>query len=80
MEYVRGYTLPIGTKVTLNKDIDQQKRVFKKGEVGTVVQNHVIEFCYVVDFGEETLPIYTSEIELYPSLTEIPTWDILSVL
>ena len=80
MEYVKGYKLPVGTKVILNRDIDQSKQVFKKGDIGVITKNNVIEFCYVVDFAEDFLPVYTSEIELYPSLTEIPIWDILSVL
>lgn len=73
--------LEIGEQAVLNRDIDQHRRVFRKGEVGTVVRNNIIEFSYALKFADgDELPVYHSEVERIDSQPMIPNTDQLSIL
>ena len=73
--------LEIGEQAVLNKDINQPRRIFRKGEVGVVTRNQIIEFSYVLRFvdGDE-LPVYNYEIERVNAQPMIPNVDQLSYL
>lgn len=88
MEFDPKNKLQIGTKVYISNIPNWAKfnDGIQVGDVGTIVQNKIFEYTYVVkmdkDIENKLQPVYASEIELYHDIDNytIPNWDRLSIL